>query len=103
MSNARSPRDVCSTTMGTRGLMVLALLPLRGLGSCRRSLATGLKRPLWMFGGDGHSLSGVLDAASRLALVGGPELVAGRRARRIDRRRVLGDEVDRGALGQVFA
>ena len=25
MSNARSPRDVCSTTMGTSGLMVLAL------------------------------------------------------------------------------
>ena len=25
MSKARSPRDVCSTTMGTRGLMVLAL------------------------------------------------------------------------------
>src|SRR6266511_5215655 len=31
MSNARSPRDVCSTTIGTRGLIVLALF--RFLGS----------------------------------------------------------------------
>src|SRR3954464_1451838 len=27
MSNARSPRDVCSTTIGTRGLMAATLYP----------------------------------------------------------------------------
>src|SRR5438270_2368602 len=36
MSNARSPRDVCSTTIGTRGLMVLAVFSLSRLVSCRR-------------------------------------------------------------------
>src|SRR5215213_860326 len=30
MSNARSPREVCSTTMGTRGLMVLAVFRFLG-------------------------------------------------------------------------
>jgi hypothetical protein len=30
MSKARSPRDVCSTTMGTRGLMVLASFSVVG-------------------------------------------------------------------------
>src|SRR5215213_11208257 len=41
MSKARSPRDVCSTTMGTSGLMVLASVWLRDAKSCRGSLPTG--------------------------------------------------------------
>src|SRR5690349_17260830 len=41
MSKARSPRDVCSTTMGTSGLMVLASVWRRDSKSCRGSLPTG--------------------------------------------------------------
>src|SRR6266704_98410 len=36
MSNARSPREVCSTTMGTSGLIVLALVSLRRADSSTR-------------------------------------------------------------------
>src|SRR5215218_5815388 len=35
MSNARSPRDVCSTTIGTRGLIVLALFRFLGSNPAR--------------------------------------------------------------------
>src|ERR1700754_2663543 len=41
MSNARSPRDVCSTTIGTRGLIVLALFRFLG------SNPSGESRVLW--------------------------------------------------------
>src|ERR1039458_914652 len=44
MSNARSPREVCSTTIGTSGLIVLALVSLRRPDSSRR-LATGRPQP----------------------------------------------------------
>src|SRR4051794_10953426 len=40
MSKARSPRDVCSTTIGTRGLMVLASVRRRLVNSCRGSVPT---------------------------------------------------------------
>src|ERR1700688_378654 len=39
MSNARSPREVCSTTIGTSGLIVLALVSLRRPDSSRRLAA----------------------------------------------------------------
>ena len=44
MSNARSPRDVCSTTIGISGLMVLALFRLPGLippGKCKAAPPPG--------------------------------------------------------------
>src|SRR4051794_9304266 len=44
MSNARSPREVCSTTIGTRGLMALALFRGSGRnpsGECDESIGAG--------------------------------------------------------------
>src|ERR687897_3630637 len=41
MSNARSPREVCSTTIGTSGLTVLASFRVRRLSPARRTLACG--------------------------------------------------------------
>src|SRR5690348_13156293 len=111
MSKARSPRDVCSTTMGTRGLMVLALFSLVGPYSCRRSanglataresLPTAFFRNSRCVGrryglGAGSLRTGGPDRLfdpPRVLLVGGPQLVA--RAGLLDRQgaRVLGDEV----------
>src|SRR5215213_8232365 len=45
MSNARSPRDVCSTTIGTRGLIVLALF--RFLGSNPAGAAERFRPVRW--------------------------------------------------------
>src|SRR6266576_2397082 len=44
MSNARSPREVCSTTMGTSGLMVRASLSRRRPDSSRRLACSSLIR-----------------------------------------------------------
>src|SRR5918993_3636735 len=41
MSNARSPREVCSTTIGTSGLTVLASFRVQRLSPARRTLACG--------------------------------------------------------------
>src|SRR5580765_4529546 len=76
MSKARSPRDVCSTTMGTSGLMVLASVRRRLSNSCRGSLPTGRPRPAGLFlclGPGGPELVGV---ARGLVGVGRPEVVA---------------------------
>ena len=45
MSNARSPREVCSTTIGTSGLIVLAFVSLRLLGFLLK--ATDLVSKAW--------------------------------------------------------
>src|SRR5438876_3982718 len=58
MSNARSPREVCSTTIGTSGLIVLALVSLRRADSSTR-------------------------LARRGVIGGGPEPVRRRRGRRL--------------------
>src|SRR5690349_16371536 len=64
MSNARSPREVCSTTMGTSGLIVLA--SFASSGGFLPNVATRYRRPrtLW---------TGVWTGSA----AGGPEL-AGR-------------------------
>src|SRR4051794_4284519 len=90
MSNARSPRDVCSTTMGTRGLIGPRFFSL-GTGvpaGLRLRLPTGSPRPArsWT-----HSS----------ALVGRPDLLARGGAARIERLGLFDQEVERGALRQV--
>ena len=68
MSNARSPREVCSTTMGTRGLIGDASLTIRTLvpGSPQAALGTSL------------------------LLLGGPQLLAPVTARELRLGEVLG-------------
>src|SRR3954447_14157893 len=106
MSNARSPRDVCSTTMGTSGLMDLAFLCVAGRDSfpgragcppCGESSEC----PGWA--------EQVLRARSpelarprlRLLALWSPQLVA--RLCLVDRDRLglLGEQVERPARGDV--
>ena len=49
MSNARSPREVCSTTIGTSGLTVLA-----SFASFARFLQQASDRPAWRESSNGH-------------------------------------------------
>ena len=112
MSNARSPRDVCSTTMGTSGLMVLALFRFLGrLESCRRrSLATGLSAACRGLTGLGARALEAAPPASaglepgsgsalfslrRRSLLGRPELLARLGLLERDRLRALDEHVDR--------
>src|ERR671925_841658 len=85
MSNARSPREVCSTTIGTRGLIERAVY--KG-GSAYRPL---LRRP------EARS------CALLPLLLGSPELLARDRLLPGDRLGRLGDQVDRLAQAQVLA
>src|SRR3954469_14943237 len=105
MSNARSPRDVCSTTIGTSGLMVLASVRRAGVGSSRpgcrayqraggpraglsaRSAGLGTGSPELARGGLGGRLVGVL-----------PGLLG----RQLDGLRLLGQELGRAAVGEVL-
>src|SRR5690349_15211067 len=112
MSKARSPRDVCSTTMGTRGLMVLASFSVvRAVPACRGSLATAQWRSSWAVGRSGRPLRrlrpGRPQARGRVLagrfLLGRPELVAGLGLLDGYRSRRVGEQVDRGALGEVLA
>src|SRR5918996_5641235 len=110
MSNARSPREVCSTTMGTSGLTVLASFrfgrsspaQLPGLGARRQpsnrqeprnpDLRLGPRRPNLTSG----AALGALGVARR------PELLARLRLLDGDRPGRLGDQIERLALGQVL-
>src|SRR5436190_906690 len=106
MSNARSPREVCSTTMGTSGLMVLALFRLPvwipsgrperpslaiGLGGVPGLRALVFRRPELSRGG----LFGLL--------VGRPDLLARLRLLSRDRLRARDELVDGLAVGEVGA
>src|SRR5215210_5726178 len=112
MSNARSPRDVCSTTIGTSGLTVLASFRLSGANPAYERLRRA--HPL----DRGESSNGARPSnpvrrlasgrpePARSGLLGlvrprGPELVAGLRLLDRDRRRGLGDPVDRLALREL--
>src|SRR3954452_4795715 len=119
MSKARSPRDVCSTTMGTRGLMLLALFrsSIRIPAGVRKAVGDGSEEPTnRIFPGSasgGHRAragagplrtrgpDGLFDPRLVL-LVGRPQLVARPRLVLGDRPGVLGEEVDRRALGEVL-
>src|SRR5947207_393915 len=108
MSNARSPREVCSTTMGTSGLIVLASLSRRRRDSSRRLASRSLIRrgpqtaqPAGLRpGGGGRALAGRWLAGG---LVGRPQPPFGLRARDRDRPRLGGDQVERAARGQILA
>src|SRR4051812_45673798 len=119
MSKARSPRDVCSTTMGTSGLMLLALFrsSIRIPAGGPQGVGDGSEEPTNRLFPDsasgGHRASGGagplrtrgpdrLFDALRLLLVGRPQLLAGTRLLGRDRLRVLGNEVDRRALGEIL-
>src|SRR3954447_14328788 len=56
MSNARSPRDVCSTTMGTRGLMRARFFSLSGAVPSGLRLSTGFSAPHRFIGRGAHVL-----------------------------------------------
>src|SRR5579863_4652776 len=112
MSNARSPREVCSTTIGISGLMVLALFRLPGLippGKCKAAPPpeASLPRAPWRpggwvsaaFGGRARGPAGARGASGP----GGPELLAGGGALRGDRDGGLDQAVERLALGDVLA
>src|SRR3954451_21855877 len=119
MSKARPPRDVCSTTMGTSGLMVLALfrssvgIPAGGPepGGDGWEEPTNRLFPASALGGHRASIGAeslrtgspeLLSGAFRLALLGRPQLVARGRLLGRERARVLGEELDRLALGEVL-
>src|SRR5919204_3558376 len=85
MSNARSPREVCSTTIGTRGLIGRSVY--KGRSARRSSLRRPEARPL----------------ALPLLLPGSPELLARDRLLLGDRLRRFRDQVDRLAQAQVLA
>src|SRR5215210_3913837 len=112
MSNARSPREVCSTTIGTSGLTVLASFRLSGANPAYERLrrAHPLDRGESSNGEPPPNpvrrlASGRPEAArpGLLGLVGpgGPELVARLRLLDGDRRRGVRDPVDRLALGEL--
>src|SRR3954453_4257142 len=120
MSKARSPRDVCSTTMGTSGLMVLALfrssvgIPAGGPETGWRRLGRAYQPPFsgldagWTPRVDWRRV--VTNRGSRVAfrrLPARPSRAstacrAGARLLLRERARVLGEEVDGLALGQVL-
>src|ERR1700722_15695156 len=90
MSNARSPREVCSTTIGISGLMVLALFRLPGLippGKCKA--APPPRR--------------VYQPRSAVLRLGGwrPELLAGRGPLGSDRDRRLDEPCERLIGGDI--
>src|SRR3954447_2040607 len=111
MSNARSPRDVCSTTIGTSGLTVLASFRLSGANPAYERLrrAHPLDRGESSNGEPpsnpvGRLASGGPEPARSglLGLVGarGPELVTSLRLLDGDRCGGVGDVFDRLALGE---
>src|SRR5436305_1053344 len=93
MSKARSPRDVCSTTMGTRGLMRAAVYRSPPAAPRRGRPRRARRRP----GGEGSGLAGRSEAALLgllgLLLVGSPDLFPGSGLLEGDRGGVLDDEV----------
>src|ERR1700760_591385 len=102
MSNARSPREVCSTTIGTSGLIFLALVSLRCPDSSKR-----LARRRSRIAG-GPQLAGRLGRlrAGGLALAvlaGRPQLLARLRLLRRDRGRSVGDQLDGEPRREILA
>src|SRR5271165_858577 len=97
MSKARSPREVCSTTIGTSGLIVLASVSLSRPDSSRRLAGrSGIGR--------GPQPAGSSGRARLLAdLLGRPQLLARLRLRRRDRLGSGRDQLDGPARGQFLA
>src|SRR5829696_2496509 len=119
MSKARSPRDVCSTTMGTRGLIGRAVYrsalasprPARppATAASRSTTATTAKTRRRASATRRPELAGLLRGGLlgprrlALALLRGPDLLARRGAVHGDRLRGLGDHLGRLAHPDVVA
>src|SRR4051794_6433440 len=105
MSNARSPRDVCSTTIGTSGLMVLGSVRRAGVGSSRPGC-----RAYQRAGGPSAGLAvrsaGLRTGSPELARSGlGGRLVGvlpGLLGRQLDRLRLLRQELGRAEVGEIL-
>src|SRR5437016_2900197 len=96
MSNARSPREVCSTTIGTSGLIVLAsfassagFLPNVATARPRPGRASAPRRPE------------LARAPSGVLLAGLPQLLAGLGLLDRDRLRLAHEQLERLARGHV--
>src|SRR5918992_5337686 len=107
MSNARSPREVCSTTIGTSGLTVLASFRFRRSSpACfpgwRARRQTSNRQPpprqvVWL-----GTRRPELPGSAALGLPGRPQLVARLRLLDRDRLRGLRDDIERLALGEIL-
>src|ERR1700704_3178304 len=120
MSNARSPREVCSTTIGISGLMVLALFRLPGSippGKCKAAppprrvyqpgYAALVVRAAGREAGDGERTAaclrriagprrgGAAGGGERPSPAGRPELLAGRGTLRRDGDRRVDEAIER--------
>src|SRR4051794_12753998 len=97
MSNERSPREVCSITIGINGLMLAPLL--FSWVDWSFQTATSQARSRWLLAAGGPQFR-----LGRLGfLVGGPDLLAGARDLGGDALRLLGNSVERLAQPQVGA
>src|SRR5664280_2201941 len=101
MSNARSPREVCSTTIGTSGLMILA-----SFASCAGFLptvATGSQRPPRGPGSSAPRRPDLLWLPFGALFAGRPELLASLRLIDADGARLPDEHLDRLTVGDVLA
>src|SRR6202161_2654858 len=102
MSNARSPREVCSTTIGTSGLIFLALVSLRCPDSSKRlARRSRIARGPQLAGRLGRLCGGGLLALRVLA--GRPQLLARLCLRGRDRGRSTGDQLDGEPRREILA
>src|SRR5689334_24731362 len=114
MSNARSPREVCSTTIGTSGLTVLAsfrfersspaLIHVGGepgdslaIAKTRKTRLTASLNPA-----SATRRPELTGRAAGLLAAGRPQLLARLRLLHGDRLGGVGDEVERLALREIF-
>src|SRR5918999_391090 len=93
MSNARSPREVCSTTIGTSGLTVLASFRVRRLNPARRASLRPARLGASLAIGRGRQ-SGVRNPVSRAAR---------KAVRRALRRRGLLERLEQLVVGRLDA
>src|SRR5215510_2273394 len=114
MSNARSPREVCSTTIGTSGLTVLASFRFERSSPAQVHVGWEPGDSLAIAGGPKTRLKASLNLtlatgrpelarrAAGLLAAGRPQLVARLRLLDRDRLRGLRDQVERLALREVL-
>src|ERR1700704_3976461 len=102
MSNARSPREVCSTTIGTSGLIFLALVSLRCPDSSKRlARRSRIARGPQLGGRPGRlPCAGLLPLG---VLPWRPQLLARLRLRGSDRGRAIGDQLDGQPRCEILA
>src|SRR3954451_8005894 len=113
MSNARSPREVCSTTIGTSGLTVLASFRFERSSPAQVHVGWEPGDSLAIAGGRKTRLPASLNLTSAarrpelaraagLLAARGPQLLARLPLLDGDRLGGVGDEIERLALGEVL-